>query len=151
MDLLRRSVMAGIGPAPKPASKRRRRTPPRTYGAATPVTAPAAPVGDRELEIEDPHPLVIGMWEALGRSVESKFFSHADWQRVRWELWHANETMRKPTAAAWDTVQHGLNELLVSPAAKRRAAIELKAAGPDSDEIAAVSMMSQYKSKLKPV
>jgi hypothetical protein len=41
--------MAGMGPPPKPPSKRRRRTPPRTYGAATPTTAPAAPVGDRAL------------------------------------------------------------------------------------------------------
>ena len=34
--------MAGIGPAPKPASKRRRYNKPATYGAAEPITAPAA-------------------------------------------------------------------------------------------------------------
>jgi hypothetical protein len=143
--------MAGIGPAPKPASKRRRRTPPRTYGAATPVSAPAAGAQDRELGIEDPHPLVVDMWAALCESVESGFYSQADWERVRWEPWYANETMRKPTANAWQQIQHGLNSLLISPADKRRAAIELKPPGPDTDEVAAVSMMSTYKSKLKPV
>ena len=43
----RRSTMPG--PAPKPASKRRRRTPPVSYGAATPTTAPAASPEVREL------------------------------------------------------------------------------------------------------
>jgi len=52
---------------------------------------------------------------------------------------------------AWQTVQHSLSDMLISPAAKRRAAIELQAAAPDPDENAAVSMIGTYKSKLKPV
>jgi hypothetical protein len=71
--------------------------------------------------------------------------------KVRWELWFANETMGRPTANAWQQIQHGLNELLISPAAKRRAAIELAPPGPDVDEVAAVSMIGKYRSKLKPV
>jgi hypothetical protein len=39
----------------------------------------------------------------------------------------------------------------VAPAAKRRAAIEVKAPGPDTDEVRAVAMIGTYKSKLKPV
>ena len=30
------------------------------------------------------------MWKALATSVEGQFFSDADWQRARWELWYAN-------------------------------------------------------------
>ena len=64
--------MAGIGPAPKPASKRRRRTPPATYGAATPVTAPAAAVGGhRTLGIDNPHQLVARMWATVQESAEA--------------------------------------------------------------------------------
>jgi hypothetical protein len=51
---------------------------------------------------------------------------------------------------AWTTVQYGLTELLVSPAAKRRAA-ELQPPGPDTDAVAAVSMLGKYRSKPKPV
>jgi hypothetical protein len=51
--------MAGMGPPPKPARKRRRRTKPASYGAAEPTTAPAAHVLERELSIDDPHPLVV--------------------------------------------------------------------------------------------
>ena len=59
--------------------------------------------------------------------------------------------MRRPTAVAWQQVQRGLTDMLISPAAKRRAAIELAPPSPDADEVAAVSMMSTYRSKLKPV
>lgn len=51
----------------------------------------------------------------------------------------------------WAAVQHGLTELLLSPAVKRRVAIEVKSSGPDEDENAAVSMLGTYRSKLKPV
>jgi hypothetical protein len=141
------------GPAPKP--QRRRRNVPKSYGAAEPITAPAAPHHDRELGIDNPHQLVTGLWTALQTSAESRFYSAADWERARFELWHANAllTSGKPIPGnAWAAVQHGLNAMLVSPAEKRRCAIELKPPGPDDpDEIAAVSMMSTYKSKLKPV
>ena len=147
--------MGGIGPAPKPASKRRRRTPPRTYGAAEPVVAPAAPGQDRELGIDGPvHKLVADMWQVVQDSAESRFYSEADWARLRMELWFANALLSsgKPIGAnAWQQVQHGLTDMLISPAAKRRAAIELKPPVPDTDEIAAVSMLGKYRDKLKPV
>jgi hypothetical protein len=66
----------------------------------------------------------------------------------------ANQAMRSPrpiSGHTWAAIQHGLTELLVSPAAKRRVAIEVKAPGPDTDEVRAVAMIGTYKSKLKPV
>ena len=41
--------------------------------------------------------------------------------------------------------------MLISPAEKRRCAIEVKPLGPDPDEDAAVSMMSGYRQKLQSV
>jgi len=146
--------MAGIGRPPKPASKRRRTNKPTTWGAAEPVTAPAAEAQDRELGIEDPHQLVASMWTTVQESFESRFYSEADWARLRLELFNANEilTSGKPiTGNAWATVQHGLNAMLISPAEKRRCAIEVKPLGPDPDEDAAVSMMSGYRQKLQSV
>ena len=142
------------GPAPKPASKRRRANTPKSYGAATPTTAPAAEPTARELGIDDPHQLVASMWNAAQSSCEARFFSEADWERLRWELWHANQAMRsgRPIPGnTWAAIQHGLTELLVSPAIKRRVAIEVKPPGPDTDAIAAVSMLGRYRQSLKPV
>ena len=35
----------------------------------------------------DAHQLVVDLWAALGRSVEGQFYSAADWQRARMEMW----------------------------------------------------------------
>jgi hypothetical protein len=124
---------------------------PASYGLAQPITVGKS--AKQPVLGFDAHSMVVHMWTALGKSVESRFFSHADWERARWELWYANQSMvsGRPTGSAWEAIQHGLGALLISPADKRRAAIELKPPGPDSDETAAVSMLSGYRDKLKPV
>ena len=139
------------GPAPKPDSKRRRYAKPKSYGDATPTTAPAAPpVDGRKLGIENPHPLIVSIWDTVQQSCEAAFYSETDWERLRWELWHANYAMTgSMSARAWATIQHGLNELLLSPAIKRRAGIELRPQAVDAD--AAVSMLGRYKQVLKSV
>jgi hypothetical protein len=142
------------GPAPKPPSKRRRANKPASYGAAEPVRVPAADATSRQLGIDDPHPLITDMWDTVQQSCEARFFSAADWQRLRLELLYADRVMRsgRPISGhTWAVVQHGLTELLISPAAKRRAAIELQPPGPDIDEVAAVSMIGKYRQSLKPV
>ena len=140
------------GPAPKPASQRRRRNKPGSYGAAEPVL-----VGDG---VEQPplgfdaHELVADLWAILGRSVEAQFYSAADWQRARWELWYANTVMtasQVPSANQWTAIQRGLDELLVSPAVKRRAGIDLRRNGVDADVLAVGELVSKYKRSLKSV
>ncbi len=71
------------GPAAETCDKRRRRTKPASYGAADPVTASAADDVVRELGLDDPHPLVTLMWTAVQESCESRFYSEADWGRLR--------------------------------------------------------------------
>lgn len=140
------------GPAPKPDSKRRRVQKPVSYGAAEAVVAGQA-AAQPKLGFR-PHRLVRDMWKALADSVESQFFSHADWQRARWELWFANGLLtgeRPLTAPAWSIVQRGLSELLISPADKRRAGIALQQAGVNVDVVAADEQIARYKTVLKSV
>jgi len=102
----------------------------------------------------DAHELVVGLWAVLGSSVEGQFYSGADWQRARWELWYANEVMttgQVPSANQWTTIQRGLDELLVSPAVKRRAGIELRRKGIDADVLAVDEMVDKYKRSLTSV
>ena len=70
-----------------------------------------------------------------------------------WELWYANQVMRDGArpANAWRVVQQGLTEMLVSPAAKRRAGIEVRPSAVDEDAVEAVSMIGRYRQSLKPV
>ena len=98
--------------------------------------------------------MVVDLWAALDSSVEGRFYSAADWQRARWELWYANAVMtagQMPSANMWTTLQRGLDELLVSPAVKRRAGIELRCKGVDADAVAAGEMVGKYKRSLKSV
>jgi hypothetical protein len=60
-------------------------------------------------------------------------------------------TARQPSANAWAAIQSGLNELLLSPAIKRRAGIELLRQGVDADMVAADEMVDGYKRSLKSV
>src|SRR6185295_8586138 len=71
--------------------------------------------------IDDPHPLVADLWNAVQTSCEATFYGEADWERLRLELWYANAAMtcgRPLSGNTWPTIQHGLTELLISPAAK---------------------------------
>ena len=86
----------------------------RMVGAAEPVLAGQSdeqpPLGF------EAHELVVDLWAALGSSVEGQFYSAADWQRARWELWYANAVMtagQVPSANMWTSIQRGLDELLV--------------------------------------
>jgi len=54
----------------------------------------------------------------------------------------------RPSGSAWEAVPHGLNGLLLSPAIKRRAGIELRPQGVDVDVDAAVSMVGKYKQQV---
>lgn len=140
------------GPAPKRASQRRRRTKPESYGAAESTVAGQA--DDQPPLGFEAHVLVVDLWAALGSSVEGRFYSAADWQRARWELWYANAVMtagQLPSANQWTAIQRGLDELLVSPAVKRRAGIELRRNGVDADVVAAGEMVDGYKRSLKSV
>ena len=140
------------GPVPKPPSKRRRVEQPKSYGGAAPVVVPAAGVHDRELGFDGPvHKLIESMWEALAESCEARFYSAADWERARLELWHANTLLvsEQPIRAnSWSAVQNGLSALLISPAEKRRCGIELTPTSGDKDEDAAVLQMVKYQAKL---
>jgi hypothetical protein len=35
--------------------------------------------------------LVLSLWDAVKTSCESAFYSEADWERLRFELWYADK------------------------------------------------------------
>jgi hypothetical protein len=141
------------GPPPKRAAQRRRRNAPASHGQATPTDPQPASPPPTELGF-DAHPLIVGLWETLHHSVEPKFYSAADWQRVRIELHYGHQLLssgKTPGAQAWAAFQSGLNTLLVSPADKRRAGVEMKPAGVDEDEAAAEQAVLAAVSELRAV
>ena len=140
------------GPEPNRANKRRRANKPVSYGLATPVKAGQAAPQPPDLGIARPHPMIAALWQRLGESVEARFYSAADWERVRLELAYGNRLMlarNRPPASSWNAFQKGLSELLISPADKRRVGIELELAAEDPAETAAVIQIAAYQDALK--
>jgi hypothetical protein len=136
------------GPVPKRSEDRRRANKPESQGSAETETAEA---GERPESLGfEAHPIVQRLWDVLGESAEAKFYSAADWERVRLELFYASYTLNadKISSMAWAAVQSGLSELLISPADKRRAGIELKPKTADPDEEAAVVQLAHYQAAL---
>lgn len=128
------------GPAPKIDSQRRRSNKPASYGEAEAEVVGAAAAPPRELGIDNAHKLITDLWAALQTSVEAKYYSAADWQRVRLELHYGSlllQSSRTPGSEAWKTFQAGLSALLVSAADKRRVGIEMKPNKADADDEAA--------------
>lgn len=138
------------GPVPKPASQRRRRNTPASQGDAKDMTVEVMPVEQPELGFPA-HVMVSDMWAALSKSVEGQFFSHADWQRARFELFFVNNLLysERIGAQAWQAVQAGLSALLISPADKRRVGIELKKRTSDPDADAAVIQLAAYQNAIQ--
>lgn len=134
------------GPPPKRPDQVRRTNKPASYGEAEHVQldeeASAPPL---ELGIPGVDEMVLDLWESLRDSAEARFYSEADWHRVRLELRYLNAVLSRkvPSSEAWKTVQMGLNTLLVSPADKRRLGIELKRRVGDEDDQAADEAMAQ--------
>ena len=136
------------GPVPKRSEDRRRANKPESQGSA--VTA-FGEAGERPEALGfEAHSIIERLWDVLAVSAEAKFYSAADWERVRLELWFGNTILTgdKVGAMAWATFQSGLSELLISPADKRRAGIELKPPVADPDEEAAVVQLAQYQAAL---
>lgn len=136
------------GPVPKRDGQRRRRNKPESqkHGFDQPVGASAAP---KTLGFKA-HTLVNSLWRELRTSVEGNYYSPADWQRVRLELFYINSQLNaeKIGAQAWTAIQAGMNDMLVSPAEKRRVGIELQGVKVDVDEDAAVAQMDDYRARL---
>lgn len=138
-------------PIPKKPSQRRRRNKPKSYGLAEPVQDGVG-VPAPDLGLPEVHPMVEDLYMALTASVEAKYYSEADWQRVRLECFNINMHLlsgRVPGAQAWTAIQAGLNDLMVSPIEKRKLGIELGACEEDPDQVATISAMSDYVTTLK--
>jgi hypothetical protein len=143
------------GPLPKPESQRRRRQKPKSYGAAEAVTVAPDQLRQNVVTKElgfDAHPLIADLWQSVRVSGEAQFYSAADWERLRLELWYGNRLVKQsypsPGAQAWAAFQAGLTAMLVSPAQKRRLGIAIERNDYDPDEEAATADIADYQRRL---
>lgn len=81
-----------------------------------------------ELDIPNPHKIVVDMYESLKTSAQNIYFEDSDWQYARFTLHFCNKLLRKrePSAMMLATVNQMLTSLLMTEGDRRRVRIEIE-------------------------
>lgn len=97
-----------------------------------------------DLGLDDPHPLVVDFWGALGESAQNRYYEASDWQYARLVMEFLNRMLKsdKPNSMIFSTVNSMLGDLLVSEGSRRKVRMEIERNNgkPNQDsDIASVS------------
>ena len=81
------------------------------------LTVPQPP-----LRVRDPHPMVVDLWEALGRSVQAQIYEPSDWALAQVAAEATNQLLNAPRMSAQmlKEVNTMWGDLMVSEASRRR-------------------------------
>lgn len=117
--------MGTRGPIPKRSEERIRRNKPEVPIDKIPV------IGSVEipvLDFDDPHPLVVDLYESMSRSAQAKFFEPSDWQFAKFTLHFADKLLKspRPSSQLLAAVNSMLTDLLVSEGSRRRVRLEVE-------------------------
>ena len=84
--------MGARGPVPKRSDQRVRRN--KDEGGEVEKLPAVGPVEIPDLDIEDPHPLIVDFYESLKDSAQSQFYEPSDWQFARFVMHFANKLVQ---------------------------------------------------------
>lgn len=113
--------MGARGPLPNPVSERTmKRTgmpEPGVSVGVSKLTVPQPP-----LRVVDPHPMVLDLWEALGRSVQAQIYEPSDWALAQVAAEATNQLLnaKRMSAQMLKEVNTMWGDLMVSEASRRR-------------------------------
>lgn len=115
------------GPVPKRDEERIRRNKP---DIPTDVIQMPGSVMAPELDIRDPHPMVVDLYNSLAESGQSRFYEHSDWQFARLACHFANDLIKssRPSSVMLQQVNQMLSSLLVTEGDRRRVRMEVERA-----------------------
>ena len=113
--------MGTRGPLPSPVSertlKRSGMPEPGVNVGVSKLTVPQPP-----LRVVDPHPMVLDLWEALGRSIQAQIYEPSDWALAQVAAEATNQLLNAPRMSAQmlKEVNTMWGDLMVSEASRRR-------------------------------
>ena len=109
------------GPLPSPVSERTMKRAgmpePGVRVGVSKLTVPQPP-----LRVVDPHPMVVDLWEALGRSVQAQIYEPSDWALAQVAAEATNQLLnaKRMSAQMLKEVNTMWGDLMVSEASRRR-------------------------------
>lgn len=113
--------MGERGPLPSPVSertlKRSNMSDPGVSVGVSKLTVPQPP-----LRVTDPHPMVLDLWEALGKSVQAQIYEPSDWALAQVAAEATNQLLhaKRMSAQMLKEVNTMWGDLMVSEASRRR-------------------------------
>jgi ribosome-associated translation inhibitor RaiA len=140
--------MGSRDPVPKRIDQRVRRNKDEDGREVEKVPA-VGPVEVPDLDIEDPHPLIVDFYARLAESAQSQYYEPSDWQFARFTLHFANGLIKsnRPSSQMLAAVNAALTELLVSEGARRRVRLEIEREQSAGQLIDVAEMFRQQMSR----
>lgn len=132
------------GPVPKRDAERVRRNKPVIETDVIEITGG---VEIPELDIVNPHPMIVDFYDSLAESAQSRYYEPSDWQLARFTMHFANDLIwqSKPSAMMLQTINGMLADLLVSEGQRRRVRMEIERQAATGTVIDVASM---FRSRL---
>lgn len=135
--------MAGItGPVPNRSETRSRRNKPDV--PIEKVTAiGVVPIPD--LGMDNPHPIITDLYQAMRDSAQSKYYEPSDWQYARMTLHFVDKLLwaEKPSAMMLASVNSMLTTLLLTEGDRRRVRMEVERNNVGADVIDLKALFTQ--------
>lgn len=130
-------------PTPKRSSQRRRNNSPKadTVNMTGSVDVP-------ELGLDDPHPLVVDLYESLKVSGQVQWYEPSDWQRARITCHLLSDQLKsgRPSSTMYQTIQGDLAALMTAEGDRRRLRMEIERADQSvSADDERLSLMESYR------
>lgn len=140
--------MPETGPIPKRSETLIRRNVPDVPVEKITVIGPV-PIPD--LGLDDPHPLVVDLYESLKESAQKQFYEPSDWQFARLTLHFVDKLVKRenPSAQMLASVNQMLTALLMTEGDRRRVRLEVerRQSNPDGDA-QVLTMADLFKQRL---
>ncbi|MGW6624220.1 phage terminase small subunit [Nocardia sp. NPDC055002] len=116
--------MGSRGPVPKRSDERIRRNNDGPIDKIEVVGSVDIP----ELGMDDPHPLVVDIYDSLIESAQSRYYEASDWTYAKFALHFADGLLKssRPSAQLLVSVNQMFTDLLVSEGSRRRVKLEIE-------------------------
>lgn len=137
-------MVAARGPVPKRDDQRRR----RNLSSVVDKVEMDGVVTPPPLNLPEPHPLAVDMYQALTESGQARYFEPSDWQRARLmcEMVSRLLSAGKLSSMLYTAIQQDMNALLFTEAERRRVRMEIERGSVDTSETdAKVATMAAYR------
>jgi hypothetical protein len=109
-----------------------------------------------DLDIVNPHPLVVDLYDSLKVSAQNKFYEPSDWQTARVAMYTLNQQLtatykdgspRMISAVTLQVINQMFSQLMMTEGERRRARLEIERQVTGSGDAEVLTMADHFKKR----